>query len=505
MKRAALLLLSVVSTALAGNNVLLIIADDYGTDANSLYNTIAGATPPTPNLTALASAGVRFTNAYAYPVCSPTRACMISGRLSFRTGVGEAVSAAAANSLTDSELTLPEVITQNASLGIQSASFGKLHLNAGTPTSIANKPNTTGGWPHYAGATGGGLTSYTSWTKTVNGINSSVSTYATTDVVNDTVAWINARTSASQQWVAWVAFNAPHTPFHVPPTSLHTYGANPATNLLKYRAAVQAMDTEIGRLLLSVDAANTDIIFIGDNGTPGQVIQAPYTSTHAKDSLYEGGIRVPLIIKGPSVVSGGRTDGSLVHAVDLFSTILELAGVPLPTSVALDSRSLKPIIAGESVSLRTRLYVDQFDQSSPTIGGRALRDDRYKIIRLNTGSDEFYDLLNDSGETNNLLAGGIAGLSIAQQAYYYRLRFNLGSFTTATSPTATGYEMGTAGFSLTVPENNTVIQTLWQSTDLDFWAPVSGATRSTNVANITFTAPSPLPAKVFFSVISETP
>ena len=148
--------------------------------------------------------------------------------------------------------------------------------------------------------------------------------------------------------MAWVAFNAPHTPFHIPPTNLHSYGANPATNLLKYRAAVEAMDTEIGRLLLSVNAATTDIIFIGDNGTPGQVIQAPYDAAHAKDTLYEGGIRVPLIIKGPSVVSGGRTSNALVHAVDLFSTMLELAGVPLPTTVTLDSKSLIPILSNDS-------------------------------------------------------------------------------------------------------------------------------------------------------------
>ena len=97
------------------------------------------------------------------------------------------------------------------------------------------------------------------------------------------------------------------------------------------------MDTEIGRLLLSVNSATTDILFIGDNGTPGQVIQAPYSSTHAKDTLYEGGIRVPLIIKGPSVVAGGRTNSSLVHAVvqsPLFDTKVRPLGVGSATLTA---------------------------------------------------------------------------------------------------------------------------------------------------------------------------
>lgn len=500
-----LVFLAMISAACAGNNVLLIIADDFGTDSQSLYNTTAGATAPTPNINALAASGVRFTNAYATPVCSPTRACIITGRLGFRTGVGEVVSVASGNSLQSSELTLPEVITQNSGLGIQSACFGKWHLTAGNATLVANSPNNIGGWPHYAGCTGGTLASYTSWSKTINGVTSTVTTYATTDVVNDAVAWINARSTANQKWVAWVAFNAPHAPFHNPPVSLHGYGANPATNLLKYRAAVEAMDTEIGRLLLSVNTATTDIIFIGDNGTPGQVIQAPYDTAHSKDTLYEGGIRVPLIIKGPSVSNGGRTSDTLVHAVDLFSTMLDMAGVPLPSSVTLDSKSLTPILADLTDSTHSRLYTDQFDQNATTTGGRAIRDDRYKLIRLNTGSDQFYDLLTDPAETSDLLTSGIAAMNATNQARYYRLRFNLGDYNTAASSSPLSHSVGINGFSLVVPENPSATQTMWQSVDLDFWAPVSGATRITDGGNVTFTAPPQLTEKAFFSILTETP
>jgi arylsulfatase A-like enzyme len=500
-----LLLLAMICTLQAGNNVLLIIADDFGTDSQSLYNTTAGATAPTPNINTLAASGVRFTNAYATPVCSSTRACLITGRLGFRTGVGEVVSVPSGNSLPSSELTLPEVITQNSGLGIQSACFGKWHLNVGGPTVTANGPNTIGGWPHYAGCTAGALASYTSWSKTINGTTSTVTTYATTDVVNDAVTWINARTAANQKWVAWVAFNAPHSPFHVPPTNLHSYGANPATNLLKYRAAVEAMDTEIGRLLLSVNAATTDIILIGDNGTPGQVIQSPYDAAHAKDTLYEGGIRVPLIIKGPSVVSGGRTSDALVHAVDLFSTMLEMAGVPLPSGVTLDSTSLKPILSNLTNTAHSRDFTDQFDQSSATVGGRILRDDRYKLIRFNTGTDEFYDLQSDPAESTNLLASGVAAMNSTNQARYHRLRFNLGAYNNTATPSPLSHSVGASGFSLVVPENTSATQTMWQSVDLDFWAPVSGATRSASGGNVTFTAPAPLPEKAFYSVLTETP
>jgi arylsulfatase A-like enzyme len=502
MKAILVVFLTSIVAASAGNNVLLIIADDYGTDSSPLYNTTAGATAPTPRIAALAASGVRFSNAYACPVCSPTRATMLTGRHGFRTGVGQVVTVADGNSLTAGELTLPEVISQNNTLGIQSACFGKWHLSAGMPAATAAAPNTIGGWPHYAGSTSGALTDYFSWNKSTNGTVSTMTTYATTDLVNDATAWINARTAANQQWVAWVAFNAPHTPFHNPPAALHSYGANPATSLLKYRAAVEAMDTEIGRLLLSVNTATTDIIFIGDNGSPGQVIQPPYDNDHSKGTLYDGGTRVPLVISGPSVVSGGRTSGALVHAVDLFSTVLELAGVPLPASVTLDSESLKPVLANQSPGIRTRIYNEQFTQSDPAAGGRAIRDDRYKLIRLNNGAEEVYDLQASPAETVNLLAGG---LNPVYQPFYNRLRFNLGGFSPAATPPPLSHAVGSAGFSLTVAENLAASQTMWQCTDLDFWEPVSGAVRTSAGGNVTFTAPPPLPVKCFYSILTETP
>lgn len=490
-----------ITVAHAGNNVLLIIADDFGTDSQSLYNTTPGATAPTPNINSLSASGVRFTQGYAYPVCSPTRASILTGRMGFRTGVGDVVNATSA--LTAAELTLPEVIAQHGSLNIQAGMFGKWHLSDGTPAAVRNLPNTIGGWPHYAGSTSGALMSYSSWLKTTNGSNTTVTTYPTTDLVNDAFTWINTRNTANQPWVAWLAFNAPHAPFHVPPTSLHSYGSNPATNLLKYRAAIEAMDTEIGRLLQAVNPATTDIIFIGDNGTPGQVIQAPYNSAHAKDSLYEGGTRVPFIIKGPSVSAGGRTDASLVHVVDLFSTILEMAGVPLPTSVTLDSRSLMPMLAQQNPNDRSRLYVEKFDVTAPTGGGRALRDDRYKLIRLNNGSDEFYDLSGDPAEVSNLIAGGINSLSPAQLSNYYRLRFNLGAYQPNEPSLILSHSYSPGGFSLTGPVASTGIQTLWQSTDVDFWSPVAGAGNLASGANITLTAPPSAEGKIFYSILTE--
>lgn len=96
-------------------------------------------------------------------------------------------------------------------------------------------------------------------------------------------------------------------------------------------------------------------------------------------------------------------------------------------------------------------------------------------------------------------------MDASRQAYYHRLRFNLGAFTTATATSPLWHAISPGGFSLTVPENTAATQTMWHSTDLDFWSPVSGATRGSSGGNLTFTAPSPLPEKGFYSVLTESP
>ena len=143
-----------------------------------------------------------------------------------------------------------------------------------------------------------------------------------------------------QPWVLYLAFNAPHQPFHAPPQSLHTYhlyGAPNATPSQHYRAAVQAMDTEIGRLLASLSPttrARTTIIFTADNGSPNEAVTAPFEPGKAKGTLFEGGINVPLIVSGPGVRQPGRECAHLINSVDVYPTVIESAGLDLATALA---------------------------------------------------------------------------------------------------------------------------------------------------------------------------
>jgi arylsulfatase A-like enzyme len=509
----SLMLLSICLSGVAASskNILLIIADDYGADSSSLYNTNAAASlPPTPNINGLATNGLLFRNAYANPVCSPTRACLLTGRHSFRTGIGDVVGAGNPV-LTAAEFTLPEVFAVNATLGYQLAHFGKWHLN-----NLPNSPNNIGGWPHFAGSLVGALANYTNWTKTVNGVSTANYTvYATTDLVNDAISWIQAR--GTQPWFAWVAFNAAHTPFHKPPNNLHSYdtlsGTQPNINMNPrpyYEAAVEAMDTEVGRLLAAVDRTNTHIIFVGDNGTPTQVLQPPYPAQRGKGTLYEGGIKVPLIVAGPAVVNPGRINDTPVHAVDLFSTILELGGInvtsTIPAGVTIDSQTLLPMLQ-ETSNLTRCVYAERFDTNSLAADdARSLRNGQFKLIQFQNGDEEFYDLLADPYESANLLP---TALNSAQQANYYSLVMRIANYQANISPpVVTDFAKSNDQFTISVLRTNNVSYGLWRASTLDdlAWVPVMNVLVTTNnLSTLTLTDTNATAEAYFYQVVATVP
>ncbi len=504
----ALALFAATTACRAADNILLIIADDYGADSSALYNsTTNGASlPPTPTITALAQRGVLFRNAYANPVCSPTRACLLTGRHSFRTGIGDAVAGAGSPTLLAAEHTLPDAFAANASLGYQLAAFGKWHLALG-PAS----PNTIGGWPHFAGNIQGAIASYTNWSKTVNGSTTAGYTnYATSDIVTDAIAWIQSQ--GTNAWFAWVAFNAPHTPLHKPPTDLHSYdsllgtqadiNANPRPY---FEAMVEAMDTEIGRLLASINTNTTQIIFLGDNGTSPQVLQPPYPDGRGKSTLYEGGVKVPLLIAGPAVAKPGRTNATPVHAVDLFRTILDLAGAATATTNTIDSQSLLPILQDHPDTSRD-VYAELFGTNIlNNADGRALRNAQFKLIKFNNGDEEFYDLLADPYEGTNLLTNT---LTAPQQAHYNSLTLKLGDYQdTLAAPAITSLAPADSQFAITVERIAGLTYSLWRAATPDTlaWSPVTNALITLDIATVTLTDTNAAGSQQFYRIGAQSP
>jgi arylsulfatase A-like enzyme len=419
-------------------NILLIIADDYGVDSSLLYNSTNASTTlaPTPNIASLTTNGVVFSRAYANPVCSPTRACILTGQYGFRTGIGDIVDNG--SPLAASAFTLPKAFT-NAATGYALAQFGKWHLAFGQ-----NTPRTVGGWTNFSGFIAGAVANYTNWTKVVNNVSTaSYTNYTTTDLVNDATNWISAR--GTNAWFVWAAFNAPHTPLHTPPQNLcPSYPLNTLTNNRRqFEAMTEALDTEIGRLLTVVNRTNTHIIFLGDNGTLGSVIAPPYSSARAKDTLYEGGTHVPLIISSPLVTSPNRTNATPVNMVDIFATILEMAGTSVsaavPSANKIDGQSLVSALTATNTLTRFA-YSELFGTNAQTVanGGRALQNTQFKLISFTDGHKEFYDLANDPLELTNLVS---TTMTATQSGNYYALTLKLGDYqTTLAAPSITSLE-----------------------------------------------------------------
>lgn len=396
-----MILTSWVLVAKAQPNILLVIADDMGLDPVPGY--MPGPQKASmPNLEALMTAGLTFDNVWADPLCSPTRSTVITGRYGFRTGV---LNPGALSLLPSSEVTLHRYL-DDISSGYSTALIGKWHLGGTQPDPAY--PSVMG-VPYYAGLLAGAVTSYNDWPLTINGATGPSSEYITTELTDLAIEWIAQQ---QQPWFCWLAYNAPHTPLHLPPLDMHSQGALPtdaasinANPLPYYLAMCESVDHELGRMLAALppgEAANTLVIFMGDNGTEVDVIQLPYLQNHGKGTLFEGGVRVPLVMAGPSVTRVGERETALVNTTDLFTTIVELTGHSLPSYH--DSRSLMPMLGQNGLSVRSCLYADV----SQTIVGSAIRNDRWKLISFDNGQERFYDLLNDPWETANLLAGTLS-------------------------------------------------------------------------------------------------
>ncbi len=423
---ALALLVTAGLVAQGQNNVLILLADDIGVDYVGCYGEGSNP-PPTPNIDTLAQRGVLFRNAYANPSCSPTRACIHTGRFPFRTLVGRWIryenNSEPIGRLLDEEWTIPEVLDRAGS-GYAHAAIGKWHMHeVGDGIAV---PRTVGGWGHFRGTMVGQVPSYYSWPYVRDGVLSTSRAYITTQQVDDTLEWVGQQTGP---WVCYLSFCAPHLPFEVPPAHLHTRNvtANSPRREL-YKAVIEALDTEIGRLFQSLGPVldQTDVIFLGDNGSVQNTAEAPFRGDKAKGSPYEGGINVPLLVAGPSVVQGGREVTDLACSVDVFSTVLDLAGAlpALPPYVEIDGRSLVPHLRLPGLpSYRPFAYAEEFTGDvwpRPNTNGHAtVRDARYKLIyRYSGGAHELFDLQGDPFEYSNLLT---RTLSPSEQAAYQGL------------------------------------------------------------------------------------
>jgi arylsulfatase A-like enzyme len=417
------------AVAQSPGNVLLVIADDVGVYEFASYG--EGTDPAiTPTIDALAAEGVRFRNCWANPLCTPTRATILTGRYGVQTGVGALLTKDWG--LPIEEVTVAELL-HTAPAPYTNAFFGKWHLsNLDGGGYLA--PNLQG-FDHALWTTNNlspPLQTYFDWEWVENGATADTTGYVTTDTVDRALEYL---ATAPEPWFVVLSFHAAHYPFHAPPAGLYATdlaGVLPGDIRPLFKAMIEAMDTELGRLLGALELAGTaaDVIFVGDNGSPGGTIGPPGVEGNAKSTVYEGGINVPLIVSGPSVAQPGSECIALVNTTDVFASVLELAGMPvtpeLSDELALSSISFVPYLSDPSQgSLRKTAYAELFSPGgfAATEYQAAVRDRRYKLhVKFAPLGVKLFDLQSDPYEGVNLLA---APLSPPAQASFQKLLADL--------------------------------------------------------------------------------
>ncbi len=424
-------------------NFVFFLIDDLGWIDTGVYGS---SFHETPNIDALAASGMRFTDAYAAsPVCSPTRASIMTGQHPARLHITDWIGGSQRGMLLPAEyehqlpleaVTLAEVLGQ---AGYVSAFIGKWHLGdepylpeqqgfainigghgAGQPASYF--------YP-YRGAEGGSAR----WD--VPGLDGgSEGEYLTDRLTDEALRFLEDR--ASGPFLLYLSHYAVHTPIqakedlidryrtklvsrppHEGPVTIEEHGwafAHQVQDNPAYAGMIHSVDESVGRILHKLEELgiehNTIVIFMSDNGglstlaTSGNAPTANVPLRAGKGWLYEGGIRAPLMFRWPGVVDPGSVCFEPVMSTDFFPTMLEMAGLAQRPDLHLDGRSLIPLLTRTSVLQRDELYwhFPHYHGSGNRPSG-AIRAGNYKLIEwFEDDAVELYDLKGDLGEATDL-------------------------------------------------------------------------------------------------------
>ncbi len=414
-----------VEVAPLAGNILLFLLDDVGVDKVGVYDQLDDHPPQTPVIDGLAEEGIRFTRAWSTPVCSPTRATLLTGRFGRRTGLGRIIDEANPTQILGyDEVFIPEMLA-HAPSPWSTAMAGKWHL-AWIELQYFDHPSVGAGFDYHVGpmdnlrrtalplpVPDGEEKGYFHWE---NNNNNSVS-YNTRYVTDYTAEQAGGLAGAMPEpWFLYVPLSAAHIPYHEPPDDFVYTPAADDTDPERFRVMVESADIAIGRVLDGLDPAlraRTTVMVIGDNGTARNSMSTPVLP--AKGTVFEGGVNVPFIVAGNGVEVAGVTDVP-VHTVDVFDTVAAMAGADLaaldamPGALPRDSESFLPVFADLDSRSRVVNYTENFEPNGPgphDTSVRAVSDGRFKLIVFEAPQTGqlFYDLDLDPRETENLLAG----------------------------------------------------------------------------------------------------
>ncbi len=393
-------------------NLLIIMADDLGYGDLSCM----GATDlRSPHIDRLAASGLKFTNFYANcPVCSPTRAALLSGRYQDLVGVPGVIRTHADNSwghLHPDAVLLPELFRK---AGYHTAIVGKWHLGLTSP----NTP-TERGFDHFHGFLGDMMDDYYTHRRHGNSYMYRDQTLIdpsghATDLFTEWACnHIRRRqtTAADKPWLLYLAYNAPHTPIQPPADWLAKVRQREpgiSEKRAKLVALIEHMDHGIGQVLETLQqtgqAQNTIIVFTSDNGGQLSAGASNGPLRDGKQSVYEGGLKVPTCIVWPGTTTADTTTDFQAMSMDILPTLLDIVGIPLPTNI--EGRSFSPLLQGrEQPPLRDTAFFSRREGGLRYMGKTidAVRRGRWKLLQNSPFQPlELYDIQTDPGEQHDL-------------------------------------------------------------------------------------------------------
>ena len=405
-------------------NVIYIVADDLGWKDVG-FN---GCTDiKTPNIDALATGGAKFTQFYVQPMCTPTRAALMTGRYPFRYGLQTAVIPSVSDyGLDTSEWLMPQCLKE---AGYKTAIIGKWHLGHADKKYWPKQR----GFDYQYGAMIGELDYFThsehgvlDWFRDNQQVHEKG--YTTELLGADAVKYITGQ-DGKNPFYLYLTFNAPHTPYQAPQEYIDRYKSIEEPTRRIYAGMVACLDDNIGRVVAALDKKglrdNTLIVFHSDNGGTHNPMFAgvmadvskikipcdngPYRD--GKGSLFEGGTRVCAFANWPGHIKAQAVDG-LIHAVDMFPTLAKLAGASTAKcKQPLDGLDVWEAIAEGKASPRTEIVYNV----EPFRG--ALRQGDWKLIWRNMlpTSVDLYNLAEDPSEKNNVAAANADKVTAMQQ------------------------------------------------------------------------------------------
>ena len=363
-------------------NIVFILADDMGYGDFGCFNYGASDTPTLDHLTA---EGVCLTQHYsASPVCAPARASLLTGRYPHRTGAIDTLEMRGLDRLALRERTIADMLRGG---GYATGLVGKWHNGALDPRYHPNRR----GFDEFAGFSGG-WSPYVDWHLDTNGsVTKSDGRYLTDVLTEEAVGFIGRH--EREPFLLMLAYSAPHFPFHALDDDFRQFAETGAfTSAVSHiYGMIRCMDRGIARVLDELDrcglAENTLVAFTSDNGPQfggaGDMSSERFNCgfAGAKLLVYEGGIRVPAIVRWPAQLAGGRQVHDLVHFTDWLPTLLAAAGIAPPRDAALDGVDVMPLLRdGDASGLPPKRYW-QWNRYTPVAEcNAAMRDGDWKLV-----------------------------------------------------------------------------------------------------------------------------